>query len=277
MARWTRGQRGRNVAIAMGFWVTVIASNLVAAVLKPESLQAWSAYLAATEARRAREEADPQRFLALDFASNRDSTRRAALAGAVPIEEVTAVDAAGHGIDMPSALVHDWRGVIFVPGCSLDRLLAGLEAAVPPQADVLRAEIEHRDGDTLTVFLRIRRAKVVTVVYDTEHLVRFVRLGPTRAVSATAATRITEMADPGTSHERPLEGDDDHGYLWRWNTYWRYEELPGGVLAECESVSLSRSVPAVVGLLVAPLVNGVARESMARSLEAVRTAYASPR
>jgi len=33
---------------------------------------------------------------------------------------------------------------------------------------------------------------------------------------------------------------DDRGFLWRLNAYWRYEQVAGGVIAECESITLSR-------------------------------------
>ncbi len=43
------------------------------------------------------------------------------------------------------------------------------------------------------------------------------------------------------------EGDDD-GFLWRLNTYWSFVEVPGGLLIECEAISLTRDVPAGPGL-----------------------------
>ncbi len=38
--------------------------------------------------------------------------------------------------------------------------------------------------------------------------------------------------------EKP-EGKD-RGFLWRLNSYWRYQQVDGGVLVECESLTLSR-------------------------------------
>ena len=51
------------------------------------------------------------------------------------------------------------------------------------QEDVLRAAVIDRGPDTMTVFLEVRRTKFVTVVYDTEHVVRFRWYGPSRATS----------------------------------------------------------------------------------------------
>ena len=36
---------------------------------------------------------------------------------------------------------------------------------------------------------------------------------------------------------------DDHGYMWKLNSYWRYKQVDGGVLVEIESLTLSRDLP----------------------------------
>ena len=53
------------------------------------------------------------------------------------------------------------------------------------QEDVLSSRVVSRDGDSQKVYLRLRRTKFVTVVYDTEHLVTFQRHGALRASSGT--------------------------------------------------------------------------------------------
>jgi hypothetical protein len=87
------------------------------------------------------------------------------------------------------------------------------------------------------------------------------------------ATKIAEVSRPATSAERELAPGEDRGFLWRLNAYWRYEAVPGGVIAECESLTLSRDVPFFLEYLVGPLVESTARESMERTLTALRTRY----
>ena len=110
----------------------------------------------------------------------------------------------------------------------------------------------------------MRRA-IVTVSYDTEHEMQFHRLSPTLATARSVATSI-EQLDGG-----------DHGFLWRLHSYWRYEETGGGVLVELRSLTLSRNVPALVRPIAGPLVNRVARESMVRTLEALRKYFGGGR
>ncbi len=214
------------------------------------------------------------RFLALDFASDAAADRRAVLTGDIVIRAMTSAEAGGQPRQLSDALVHHWRGAIFVPGISLHDLLQELKARVPPSPDVQRAAILERRPDSLRVFLRLRRTKIVTVVYDTEHEVTFRQLAPTRATSVSVATKIAEVEDPGTPREHVRPPGDDHGFLWRLNAYWRYEEVQGGVIAECESISLSRSVPFVLRTIASPLIEGTARDSLEQTLVALRDAMA---
>ena len=97
----------------------------------------------------------------------------------------------------------------------------------------------------------------MTVSYDTEHEMTFTRLTPALATARSVATRIEEV------------GGGDHGFLWRLNSYWRYEQVGSGVLVSVESLTLSRDVPLLVKPIVGRLVPRIARESMVRTLEAL--------
>ena len=62
--------------------------------------------------------------------------------------------------------------------------------------------------------------------------------------------------------------------MWRLNSYWRLRETKEGTLAECESISLSRSIPTGLGWLVGPFVESVPQQSLRFTLEATRKALA---
>ena len=241
----------------------------------PGTLQGWSAYAAATDRRVVRELRDGARFLALDFGPDAPGDRRALASGAVLIRRIETRTETGRAIELPDGLVHHWRGVVFVPGLRLPDLLRRLQRDVPDtgQEDVLQAVVLARAPDAMTVFLKLRRTRFVTVVYDTEHRVRFQQFGSSRAFSASTATRIAELDAPGTPQERELPPGEDRGFLWRWNVYWRYEQQPGGVILECESLSLSRSVPFGLQTIVRPLIESTARDSMERTLISMRTHF----
>jgi len=133
----------------------------------------------------------------------------------------------------------------------------------PPQEDVVSSKVLARGQDSLRVFIRLVRHAIVTVTYDTEHEMTFRRRTPTVATARSVATRIDEV------------GGGDRGFLWRLNSYWRYEQVAGGVRIDLESLTLSRDVPALLRPIAAPIVSRIARESTVRTLDALR-AYLQP-
>ena len=68
--------------------------------------------------------------------------------------------------------------------------------------------------------LKLTRKELITVTYNTEHVVELTRHGPARASSRSVATKIAELADAGTSREREKPAGSDLGLLWRLNAYW---------------------------------------------------------
>ena len=62
--------------------------------------------------------------------------------------------------------------------------------------------------------------------------------------------------------------------MWRMNTSWRFLERDGGV-TPCESISLSRGIPAGFGWLIGPFVTSIPRESLGFTLETTRRVLAN--
>jgi archaetidylinositol phosphate synthase len=177
--------------------------------------------------------------------------------------------ARGVSVAVPDALVNHWRGRTFIPHADLATVLARVRQAetLLRQPDVVAARVLPLGPDRDLVRLAITRSQVLTAHYDTEHDVHYTRLGPGRVASDSVATRIQEVGGKGDAAPR-----EDRGFLWALRAWWRYEAVPGGVLIECESVSLSRSVPYVVRPVVGPMVTRFARESMERTLQSLRAA-----
>jgi len=249
--------------------------HAAAAALKPETVDAWNAYVHATEARIAREIADDAGFLALDFRPRPESVRgrRDLAAGKIVVSEMTTRARSGTTIEVPSGAIHHWRGSVFVPGLALEDVLNNVKHAYSQheqQEDVLESRVLSRDEDSMRVFLKLKRSHIVTVVYNTEHDIRYQRQDDGRASSTSRTTKIAEVVNAGSPGEREKPQGRDRGFLWRLNSYWRYEQVEGGVIVECESVSLSRDIPTTARLFVGRVINGVARESMERTLVNLR-------
>jgi hypothetical protein len=246
------------------------ASAMNAAELHPETVKAWSDYVKATEKRISAELASKEGFLSLDFqvASKVARERQSLLSGNILIEKVPVDDA---GVkDIPDGMIHHWRGIVFIPGVSLDSVLVRVENPTSEnvkQEDVMDSRVLEKEPGQLRLFLKLQRSKIVTVVYNTEHLIRYLKCSDSKAWSSSIATKIREIE----KGEREKPEGRDSGFLWKLNSYWRYEQVAGGVIVECESMTLSRSIPPVLSLLVNPIINRVARESMQRTLLSFRT------
>ena len=260
------------VALVLGLAVAAAAA-LHAAELKEETLAAWQRYVEATERRIAREIGDGGRFLVLDFHADGEPMRREALAGRPVIWRTETRDDEGESIAVPKGSIHHWHGAVLIPNADVDHVVDGLQHAIPPhelQNDVLESRVLWRDGDRLGTFLKLSRKAFMTMHYHTEHAVEYVRPGGGRAWSRSESTRIAELEDVGSRDEREKPVGNDRGFLWRLNVYWRYEEVAGGVLMECEVVTLSRSIPLLMRWMVAPIVTREARAALADMLESMR-------
>jgi putative flippase GtrA len=243
---------------------TILSAAVPAAAQSAAALEGWRAYVAQVDQRHA--DAEGAEFFALDY-RKANNWRARVKAGDVPMIEIEPPG-------VSDGKLHHWAGAVYVPRTTVDALVKRLQEHAGRESesyeDVTGSRLLERDGDRLRVFLRLRReAGPVTAHYNTEHLVVYRRLG-SRATNRSIATRIAELADAGTPQEHEKRPGDDNGFLWRLNAYWRYEQIGDGVLVECESVSLSRSVPFLVRPLVGPIANRIARESLARTLKSLR-------
>jgi len=256
------------------------ASSSYEAILQAKTQKDFAKYVATVEARRAREITNNEPFLDIERqpAAQLAQTMAALKRGEVIVTRGAAYDGSSNEIPIDGGLVNHWRGTVFVPKVKLDALLKVLQEPQTDkhkQEDVLSSRVVSRDGDSQKVYLRLRRTKFVTVVYDTEYDVDYKRLTLDRALSNSISTKVVEIENAGTPRERALPEGNDHGYMWKLNSYWRYKQVDDGVLVEIESLTLSRNLPAIIGPLIRPIVTSTARESMTRTLASVRARFAS--
>ena len=259
---------------------TVLASpvfGVPAVELRPATNAAYDKYVGLTERRSEQELKSGKNLLWIDSLGDADRAKAYAdlKQGQVKMSKLDTRDG-GAEIAVPGGMIHHWVGLAFIPRTHVDDVLRILEDYDHHSnyyaPDVERSKIESRDGDHFRVLLRFRRHKVVTVVLDTEHDVRYFRDSPTMAHSRSSTVRISQVENPGTKDEKLKPTGNDDGYLWRMDTWWRVVERDGGVYVQSEVVSLTRDIPAGVGWLVKPFVTSIPQESLEFTMEATRKA-----
>jgi len=251
--------------------VLISSLRVWSAELRKETVDAFDRYVADLETRlQHRWHGDG--FLWSDSVPQRDQLAR----GATLVQPAT-----GNGnIEVKGGLIQDWAGAIFIPSANLPSVLAVAqdyahhnEVYKPEIASTL---VRSHSGNDFAVYMRIVKAKLfLSDVLNTEHEIRFVAIDPKRVYSRTYTTRIAEVSDPGKSNERELPVGKDRGLLWRMYGYWFYEERNGGVVVECESVTLTRDVPFGMGKLLSLIIHGLPAESVRKGLESTRAAVLS--
>lgn len=248
--------------------------------LKPETVAAFDTYVKLTDARNTEELQRETNLLWIDRLNENERSQayQALTRGEVKMQKLETREN-GEKIRCPGGMIHHWVGVAFVAGAKLQDVLGVLQDynhhAQYYAPDVEQSKIESHDSDHFLVFLRFRRHKVITVVLNTEHDVRYFRDSEAREHSRSSAVHVAEVENAGKANETEKPPGDDGGYLWRMETWWRMEERDGGVYVQSEVVSLTRDIPAGLGWLIGPFVTSIPKETLTFTLQATRKAVTS--
>ena len=244
--------------------------------LKPETVEAFDLYARATEARIARDLQNGH-FLLIDGLPNKDRYEAYAQLrqGQIYIRRECA-DEQDAPVDIPDGLIHHWVGIVFVPEVTLAQTLAELQdyAAQPDEyaPTVRQAKILEHHGNEFKNYRQLYHKQLITVVIDAEFDDVYHTLNASQATIRSYSTRIAEVADFNQPGEHELPVGNDHGYVWRYYSYYHIEEKDGGVYVQVESVILSRTVPAAFAWLVNPLIRSIARQVLTDLLGETRKA-----
>jgi len=238
--------------------------------LKPETVQAWDAYVRAAKTRMEKQARGQAPFLWVD--GNQDLAQRVR-AGEVLVEPVD-----GEGSHpVPRGLIHDWIGAVFVPKARLNEAL-GVLADYERYKDFYRPMVAksrlltQTPGHEKVSLLMVEKAYSVTAAVETENDVDIARLDGNRAFSLSNSVRVQEIGDYGQSSERALPEGHGPGYVWRTFTITRVEQRDDGVYVEIELMGLSRGIPLALRWLIQPLAERLSRNILRTTLKETQDA-----
>lgn len=259
-------------------WILLglLAPASYASELKPATEAAFNHYIAATESQMDSDSGMAQ-FLVVDRLP--ESQRRSAYdqlqQGQVYIEELRTREE-GQSIPIPSGLIHHWAGVVFIPKARASDATAILRDYESQsniyKPDVRQAKLIEEHGGESDIFEQFYSKSIVTVVLNAYFHVVETDLGSGRRQSVSRSTRVVEVEDAATPDEHERSDGKNHGYMWRLNSYWRIEEKDGGVYIQNESISLSRTLPVLLGWIIEPYTKSIPRELLVRMLTNTRNA-----
>lgn len=254
----------------IGVWLLVSAGVLAAAPLQQETLNAWDTYVRMVEA-RTRARLEPARsFLWIDEDPER---RRLVRNGGVVVSPSR--DQALQTV--PRGLIHDWIAGMFIPGVSIQDVLAVLrnydryqEIFTPT---VVASKDFGRKSDSQAFTMRwIRKVLVLTAGVEGSFESRDFQVNPNSWYGLSYSTRLQEIEGYGRASERTYPADQGPGYIWRVYSVTRYEQRDGGVYLEMEGLALTRDIPASMRWLVKPVVEKLSKSALTTSFEQTRAA-----
>ena len=243
---------------------------LCGANLKKETEGVWQEYVAAAKIRICDRANPGKAFLWVDESPDRIAKVRR---GEVVVSPVTP----NIPKEVPSGLIHDWIGAVFIANTTFGQV-------VPVLRDYDRYKEFYQPGvlasKTLTLsdvedrfsMLLANKSMFRKTAFDGDYRSSQFQVNDRRRYSIAQTTRIQEIAEFGTTSQHTLPEDEGTGLIWRLVSVTRFEERDGGVYVEIEAIVLSRDIPESLGWLVKPIIRRVAKASLIGTLQQTRTA-----
>src|SRR5579872_298545 len=249
-------------------------TNCAAIQLRSETVVAFNQYIKQTEAHMQSNLQSSYLYIDSLPQAQRDDAVRKLRAGELFIEPVKMTEE-GKAIPVPGGMIHDWVGIVFIPGATMKQTLQvtqNYDHREKVYPDVLESKLLAREGDDFKVFMRLYKKKFTTVVLNTDYDIQYHRIDDTHIYCNSYTTRIAQVADPNKPDGPGKPAGEDDGYLWRLYTYWRFEEKDGGIYMQVEAISLTRNIPYGLEWLLGPMVKSLPRESFKGVLEKTKGA-----
>jgi len=222
--------------------------------LKPETARDFHCYVQSAEARMDARKA----FLLVDS----DSTLNQQLVLSRRVQTIAPNGVNPHKVT--GGQLYDWIGSVFIPGPSLDRLVAMLQdydhrAQYFPET-ISTSKLLCRTGkDRFHYSMRLKEPAVIDVESD----VVWDRVDSHRWRCRSYSTGVSEVGK-------------DHGYLRHLYSYWRFAEGKDGVYVEGETITLSDEFGSMARTFGSMLMGINPEKSLKHSLASMRESVLKP-
>ncbi len=226
------------------FCAALHASILPTVHLDSQALQAFANYVAQFERNVATPYAQSGKMWIDDSSC---CLRNGAFAAGKPVVEPR------ENTDVAGGSIHHFSGAMHIQGGSIDNVRHIMED-YPNYPKYFKPDVGKASGildpgarpgdEHYTANLSLIQSTLwMAVSYDCVYDAHYRLLDPRRWESVSAATSVREWRDPKDVSQGYYPEGDDHGFLWRTNTFWFVRENNGGVDVELDSMTLSRPIP----------------------------------
>ena len=171
--------------------------------------------------------------------------------------------------------ISDVVGAVFIPGQSIDKVLALIQDYDAYQKnfgpEITESKLLSREADRFNIAIKFVKTVIISIGYKLEQPVDFVQVSNTQWQSRARVAKLAELKNAGTAEESELSDEENHGYLWRMFTCESFEQVDGGVIVESRAVTLSAPLPLSLSWMASTLAK-IPQDSLVARLDAVRAA-----
>ena len=259
------------------FWIPLIpvASllspvTITAASLDPITSTAWEEYVHVAAQRMEQRLGAGKTFLWADEVPGRLARVRA---GEVVVSPV----GPQNPLRVPSGMIHDWVGAVFIAKATLKDVLQVVGDYARYKNFYAPTVIDSKviaTGETQGRFsmVLLNKTLFLRTALDIDYESRYVQIDERHGYSVSHTTRLQEIEEYGAPSQRILREGEGYGIVWRLASIARYVQLDGGVYFELEAMGLSRAVSPSLRWLAEPIVRRVSRASISTSLRQTENA-----
>jgi hypothetical protein len=225
--------------------LTLQGSVLPVVVLDSATLKVFDDYVAVYEAK------DQNRFQSAGgLWIDDDASKKSAF------QDGKAVVAPRENRVFATGSIHHFSGAIHVPGATIEMMRRVMED-YPNYPNYYKPDISKAsfqlvpdskpEDEHYKTMLQLTQSTLwMNVVFDSEYDSHYLRLDDHRWLSRSTTIAIKERVDAKDPSKGYYPLGQDHGLLWRTNTYWYARERNGGLDLVVDSVNLSRPIPGAV-------------------------------
>lgn len=155
--------------------------------------------------------------------------------------------------DIRNGSIHHYSGAIRVPGARIEEVRRVMvdysnypnyfKPDVARGSGVLQPDSTPEDEHFKTRLFLTEATLWIDVAYDAQYDSHYRRLDAVKWISRSTTLSIKELIDAKKLDGSTYPEGEDHGFLWRTNTYWFARERDGGLDLQVDSMTLSRTSP----------------------------------
>lgn len=248
-------------------------ASIIAASLGPVTTKAWGDYVESANRQMEQRLTPGQTFLWVDEVPDRVARVRAG-------QVLVSPGSAENPKRVPSGLIHDWIGAIFIPNATLAEVMqvvsdyASYQDFYKPTVTQSKPIASGEETDRFSMLL-VNKSLMLKTAFDTDYESWYVHVDAQRGYSISRTTRIQEVEDYGALPQHLLPVGQGSGIIWRLFSIARYVERDGGVYIELNAIGLSRDIPASLRWFVEPIARRVSRGALSTTLQQTESAVLS--